>query len=296
MNQRYKRIVWLLLVLSQTGCSPWWANHSPDHRRARPGLQAVQSFAVIYRHVSPDELAPFEMIILEPEHFRRHEIQNLRQQGKIIFGYVNVGEIEEYRAFADRVPDRWKLADNQHWPGHTFVHPKWKGWRKLLQTHVLNPMQEKGFDGFFLDSVDIAAPWRFPETRKDMIRLIRWIRKQYPEKMLILNNGLFLAEALIEDIHGLLIEELFFTVDSAGRYDVRPMKQRLMLLKDILRAKTRWDLPVFLVDYCPEPPPQICRDIKRMSGLLGLPHFVTDYHLTRLYPELNAVPVNMQMQ
>jgi len=41
---------------------------------------------------------------------------------------------------------------------------------------------------------------------------------------LILNNGLFLAESLIEDIHGLLIEELFFTVDSAGRYDVRPMK------------------------------------------------------------------------
>ena len=296
MAVRKSILVVTCLVLVLSGCSPWLADRSPDTRKALPGLEHVQTFAVVYRHVVPDRLLPFDMVILEAEHYRADEIERLRRAGKIVIGYVNVGEIEAYRTFADQVPERWKLADNQHWPGHTFINPGWRGWRNLLQEHVLDRMREKGFHGLFLDSVDLAAPWRFPKTRRDMVKLIRWIHQQYPEMLLILNNGLFLLDDLVDSVHGVLIEELFFTVDQEGRYDVRPTNDRIMLLKDILRAKTRWNLPVFLVDYCPAPPPQICRDIKRMSSLLGLPHFVTDYHLTRLYPEINAAPVEAQQK
>ncbi|MDQ7065590.1 MAG: endo alpha-1,4 polygalactosaminidase [candidate division KSB1 bacterium] len=284
------------IVLILSGCSPWLADHRPDTRKALPGLEHVQSFAVVYQHIEPDQLMPFDMVILEAEHYRAEEIEQLRRAGKTVIGYVNVGEIEAYRVFANQVPERWKLADNQHWPGHTFINPGWKGWRILLRDYVLDRMREKGFHGLFLDSVDLAAPWRFPKTRADMVKLIRWLHREYPEMMLILNNGLFILNDLVDSIHGLLIEELFFTIDQEGRYTVRPTSNRITLLKDILRAKTRWNLPVFLVDYCPAPPPQICHDIKRVSGLLGLPHFVTDYYLTQLYPEINVAPVEVQQE
>ncbi|MDQ7053594.1 MAG: hypothetical protein Q9P14_12105, partial [candidate division KSB1 bacterium] len=74
------------IVLILSGCSPWLADHRPDTRKALPGLEHVQSFAVVYQHIEPDQLMPFDMVILEAEHYRAEEIEQLRRAGKTVIG------------------------------------------------------------------------------------------------------------------------------------------------------------------------------------------------------------------
>ena len=54
----------------------------------------------------------------------------------------------------------------------------------------------------------------------------------------------------------------------------------------MLRARARWHLPFFLVDYCPESGLDECREIEAICRANGLPHFCTDRNVSRIYPQL----------
>ena len=49
------------------------------------------------------------------------------------------------------------------------------------------------------------------------MRNIGEIRKTYPDKIIIMNNGTFLAKAVTEFIDGIVVESVFFTYDFASK-------------------------------------------------------------------------------
>ncbi len=247
----------------------------------------MQRFAVVYRHAPLQQLQRFDLLILAPEAYSRREILALRRRGKTVLGYLNVGETESYRGFSGAVPPAFRLGPNPAWPGHTFIDPGYDGWLPLLQKNVIEPMLKKGFMGFFLDAVDLAAPWRFPQTRKAMIALIHRLRETYPQAILVANNCLFLLNEIAADLHGAVAEEVFFMADAAGNYRPRPAAARQQRLAEILNAKLRYRMPVFLIDYCADPAEPKCMAVHIAARELGLPQFISDVRLSRLYLPLN---------
>ncbi|HHM23644.1 MAG TPA: hypothetical protein ENJ23_01225 [Bacteroidetes bacterium] len=278
---QFRKLALLTWAIILWGCSSVAPRGPQWHKR--PDLSRVKTFAVIYRHVALDSLRPFELVILEPDAYSAAEIRTLQLQGKIVLGYLNVGEIERYRSFSGKVKSSWKLGPNPEWPDHDFVDPAKRGWQKILHRYRIQPMLEKGLDGFLLDSVDIASGARFPRLKKAMAALIRRIRRWAPDAAIVANNALFLLDEISDEIDGVLLEEVFFSFDSSGNYAVRPAEEQFARLQRIRSARERVSLPFFLVDYCPENWLEECRQVEEICRANDLVHFCTDRFASRIY-------------
>ncbi|RME01955.1 MAG: hypothetical protein D6814_00515 [Calditrichaeota bacterium] len=250
------------------------------------GLQNVASFAMLFKKVSLQALEPFDMLILEPDEYTRRDLRELTARGKIVLAYLNIGEIEAYRPYAAEVRPEWLLSPNPNWAGHIFVDPAQRGWWHLLQRRAIEPILEMGFQGLFLDSVDLAANGRFPETRPAMVKFIRWLHQKNPSSILLLNNGLFLLDDVAHSVHGVVLEEAFSVADEQGNYRIRSSAEQRSILQEISQARERWRCPLFLVEYCPGAKSPGCARLGRLCRQTGLPYFLTDVHATRLYPHI----------
>ena len=250
---------------------------------ALKGLEQIRSFVIVYSKVPLFQLQPFDLVILEGDLYSREEIVSLRLQHKIVLAYLNIGEVETYRPYADQIPPKWLIGPNPDWPDHYFINPTEKGWRKLLKHEVIPPLLDKGVQGFLLDSVDLASSGRYPKFKRAMVQLIRWLHQCCPETYLILNNGQFLLDKVANQVHGLLIEEVFTVVDEDGQYHSRSVNEQFALLNRIRAIKERWNIPIFVVDYFPTNDSLNCKEIQQISRRYGFIYYLTTQHAERIY-------------
>ena len=268
-------------------CAGHFENRVPLPKM-RAELGAVRSFAVIYKKVPLGELTPFDLLILDPDAYTRADFEELKAEGKILLGYLNVGEVESYRWYAGQVPKKWLLGVNPKWPEHRFVNVKKRGWRKLLIRKVAPRIFQRGADGLFLDSVDLASPGRRPKLRGAMVRLIRELHQKFPEKFLVLNNGQFLLRDVAEATSALAVENVFTKSDENGRV-LRPAGEVSDILQNLQNLKKQFQLPVFVVDYLPPEGRTVVEDWYAIAHRYGLKLYVGDAFLqhvsTVLLPE-----------
>ena len=228
----------VLALLAVAGCTPRAADLGPipDRTARREALRQAGTFAtVLSRPATVDALAVYDVAILEPEHYTVEDLRALRQRGVLTLGYVNIGEVEAYRDFADQVDPAWVLGENPRWPGHKFVDAREAGWRELVVGTAAARVVAREFDGLFLDMADVAAPGVFPETEDGVVAVIEAIREAYPTHALVMNRGLFLLERVGEAVDGLLVEGVWARYDAAqGTYRQTVPAERDRLLQTLL--------------------------------------------------------------
>ncbi|HDL19068.1 MAG TPA: hypothetical protein ENH29_08435 [Bacteroidetes bacterium] len=257
-------------------------------KKRKPGLMGLEragSFAVVYAPVKTEQLMPFDLLILESDAFTKGEVTTLKKQHKLVLAYLNVGELETYRKYGCKIPPQWLVSKNPRWQDHYFINPGEKGWQDLLIHKIIPPLLRRGYQGFLFDSVDMASPARFPEYKDDMAHLINRIRRAFPHILIILNNGDFLLDQIAGDIQGLLVEEVFSDITDDGSVTVRPDMERLAILSRWERIKSKWNLPVFFVDYIPGDdrlPLTAIRDIYRKAKLIP---YITDKNAQAIHKE-----------
>lgn len=203
----------------------------PDREGRRAQLNSVERFAtVLSRRAAPDSLADYDLVILDPDVYEVDDVRQLRAQGTLSLGYVNIGEAEDWRSFADRIDPAWVLGENPDWPGHRFVDARQPEWQRLVVDHVASRVVAREFDGLFLDMADVAAPGLYPETASGMVALIRALRDAYPTHLLLMNRGLFLTEEVGAEIDGLLVEGVWGKQDFESGTSVRTLVDESRLL------------------------------------------------------------------
>lgn len=247
----------LLPLLVAACASPPPPDYDPavDRSARRADLVRAETFAaVLSRRPALDSLAAFDVVILDPDAYEAEDLAVLRADGVQALGYVNVGELEDWRRFAHRVDPAWVLGENPNWPGHRFVDARQPGWQDLVVDEVAAAVVGKEFDGLFLDMADVAAPGLFPETAPGVVALIRALRRAYPTHLLVLNRGLFLVDEVGEDLDGLLVEGVWGRLDFAsGRYGRTPAAERDHLLAALGAFRDATGGATFVIDYADTP-------------------------------------------
>lgn len=256
----------------------------PDRASRQAALQAAETFAVVLsRRAEADDVAGVPLVILDPDPYELDEIAAFRERGVLTLGYVNVGEVEDYRAFAPRVDEAWVLGENPRWPGHRFVDARQEGWRRLVVDEVAPRVVARQFDGLFLDMADVAAPGVFPETQEGMVALIRSLREAYPTHLLVMNRGLFLLDEVGEEIDGLLVEGVWTRHDPAsGAYVQTPPARRDRLVAALLDFRERFGGAAFVLDYADRADLRAVAEAGAAEA--GLPVFVSTLDLSGLAP------------
>lgn len=180
---------------------------------------------------------------------------------RLVIAYFSIGEAEEYRPYwqdswRDSPPD-WIIAESCRWPKNHLVRFWDRGWSDIVfggPSSYLAAIQAAGFDGVYLDRVDVYADIsdRFPQARGNMIGFVEALaavaRGRDPGFLVIVQN----AEELLEDAHYRAVidavakEDLIHGVAETGKRNPADMISGSVELLDSLQDEGK---PIFAVEY-----------------------------------------------
>lgn len=237
----------------------------------------------------PDESAMMahDVSIVSPQ--AQFDMARVKKTGQEIYAYLSVVEV------APDAPYRVKLASsgvrvlgtNELWKSD-FADIAAPEWAKFVINELAAPIAQKGFDGFFLDTVDslellaIGNPARADAFRNGLITVIKNLKANYPGKKIILNRGFQLWEQVRESIDGVLVESVFQTFDGlGGKYKPVDSAGTEWLMGHMQKIQSE-GLPVYVVDYVDPNQPDLAMATAKRIEALKCRAFVTTPQLSGL--------------
>ncbi len=258
---------------------------TPKPASPRAAVAGITRFGVQFSgEYKLAEMAPYQMMFLDPDQAGLHDADSIGARGGLPIAYLNIGEAEAYRWFYPEILKDWMLAPNPNWKDHFYIDVNKPGWHTLLIRKVLPAIFHKGFSGVFLDMVDVSSPDLYPMLQPGVISLIREIREAYPAKIIIMNNGTFIAGDVNELIDGIIVESVFATYDFTTKTYV-PVNADASAARcaELKLLKKSLGLKIFAIDYALPGDTLTARMAARKSSAQGFLPFVSTI-------ELNALP------
>lgn len=228
-----------------------------------------------------------DLAIVDPSHFTPSEISSSRTK---FFAYLSIGEAEEYRDYWPLVRDQpFLIEKNPEWPGSHRVDIRSADWQSLLLTQLIPSLVRQGYHGLFLDTVDTASyleslnPEKFSGSREALVQWIRTVHRQFPDLLLIPNNGLEFLEQYGDVIYGVGVEDLYTRHDfhENKNYptppEIRDGKERLL---DQFRG--RYHKAIFNILYEDSRDSPLAREAIRRSRKKGYLWYLTTVDLNKI--------------
>ncbi len=248
------------------------------------------SVAFFYAANPPfDELKAFDIAVVEPDHVP--DPKPHRREATIgaseLFAYVSFGEVEPSRAYFKSIPPGILKGENQAW-GSSVVDQTASGWPSFLIERILAPLWQRGYRGFFFDTLDsyhlISAT---PEARAiqeaAMVATLRAVRARFPGIRLIFNRGFEILPQVKDMVTAVAAESLYRGWDQTKKhYREVPAGDREWLLGQLQTVRTIHGLPVIAIDYVAPPERQLARETARRIIDLGFTPWVANPELDML--------------
>ena len=235
---------------------------------------------------SPEDLAAFNLCILDSA--ARVDLSPGRALGNAYLAYISTVEAAPGSRNAELAAQRGIpiVGENPHWASHLLdvTHP---AWAELILDDLADAAAKKGFDGFFLDTLDSAALLSGADAAKArlhrgaLVGLIHRLHSRFPDKPIVLNRGFDLIPDVVRDISGVLVESVFQTFDPATKnYHEVPAQGTEWLIQRIREVQNR-GLTVYAIDYVDPVDTNLARRTAQRLTKIGCVPLVTT-------PELNG--------
>jgi polysaccharide biosynthesis protein PelA len=262
---------------------------------ALPAFGSIK-FCVNYS-ATPDmeELKRHDLSILSP--YARVDVHALIRSAHRPFAYLSAVEIApdaRYRAEVERlgIP---LLGKNANWGGDIadVSDPKWTD---FVVNHLAAAAVKQGYRGFFLDTLDSVAmaeqaqPEKGKAFREGLVRLIRALKKAYPDRDIILNRGFGLLSSVAEVIDGVMVESLFQKYDFNTKAYLPESADGSQWLLNILGKIRNAGLNVYVLDYVAENDLALAARTARRIESLGYNAFISTVALDGKFLNDASVP------
>ncbi len=207
------RIALLLLIATSLSIPAFATVNYCGHR-----LDSVRSFAVYYGSDDSElrKLTRFDLVILSPL-IDNESIKYLRDHGVITLGYVSLTTLGGWEPWAASIPPELTVGRIENW-NERVMNVCDARWVRVILDEAEPYVLSKGFDGVFLDNLDIVD--EYPWMKDCIINLIRMIRDRYPKAVIIVNRGFSIVREIAPYIDAILYE------DFGTYYDFKEHKYR----------------------------------------------------------------------
>ncbi|MBS0291307.1 MAG: endo alpha-1,4 polygalactosaminidase [Proteobacteria bacterium] len=248
---------------------------------ARAAMPAV---ALYYGHEIPlGEFRAFDLVVVDPDH-PMHRVDALGPATKV-YAYVSVTEVQPSRAYHADIPAEWKLARNQDWQSEV-VDQSVAAWPEFFASRVVAPLWERGFRGFFLDTLDsyrLASEFDEQAQQRGLVRVIETLHQRFPGIRLILNRGFDILPQLQGKVEMVAAESLYQRWNAkTRRYEEVPPQDRQWLMEQLRTLRQRDGLPVLVIDYVAPQDRALTRATAQKIQQDGFIPWVTDAQLTTI--------------
>ena len=204
-----------LITAAAVAALVWTA--AADGATLRQRAHAARSFAfAIGDGASTRDLSRYDLVVVDGD-TSATRVAQLKRQGAVVLAYLSVGTIEPtrwwYRAAA---PYRLELWGD--W-GEWYADTSKVAYRDLIATRVAPRILAKGFDGLFLDNVDMIET--HPAQATGMVAVVRALGRRVhgTGRLLFTQNGQEILGPMLPVIDGWNREDVTATFDfDTGRY------------------------------------------------------------------------------
>jgi hypothetical protein len=233
------------------------------------------------------QLRAFDAVVVEPDH--GFDPAQFRTPSTQWLAYVSVGEVTPERRWYKDLPKGWLSGSNDAWASRVIdqAQPEWPA---FYVDHVIKPLWDRGYRGFFLDTLDsyqLVARNDAARAAQEagMVRVIRAIKARYPDARLIFNRGFEILPQVHDLAYAVAFESLYRGWDQGARqYRQVNDADREWLMDQARKIRDAYHLPVIAIDYCPPSDRACARDTAKRIKAQGLVPYVTD-------PELSTIGV-----
>lgn len=233
---------------------------------------------------APQDLTTFDFCILDPN--ADADLKPGHSLGHTFLAYISTVEVRPGSPMEKLVQQhRLPLAGkNTDW-GTQLLDITDSQWMPMIVNDLAREARSKGFDGFFLDTLDSAerlsrqSPEKARSHHQALVKLIKELRARYPDAKIVINRGFGLLDEIVADINGVLVESVFQTFDPKTKHYQAASSDDTAWLERRIRSAQMLRLPVYAVDYVQPDQKELARETaKKLSGLGCIP-FVTTHDL-----------------
>lgn len=215
---------------------------------------AGRNFMVNYA-AKPDMalLLAHDLAIVDPQ--AEVDLARAHAAGRKVLAYVSVVELREASTHFAPLKEAGVrvLARQESWQSAMMdiTHP---AWGDFVVDQLARTAAARGFDGFFLDTVDSAGalmqkdPVKAGAYREAMVALVKRLRSAFPKLEIVMNRGFEFLPELTGEVDGLMVESVFRTFNAAGAY-VPVDAGTTKVLTDQIAGLRGKGLPVYILDY-----------------------------------------------
>ncbi len=239
----------------------------------------LSSIAFFYGPNPPmTELRAFDVVVVDPG--QSIEPSQFLDVGTEPFAYVSVGEADPKRAYFNQISSSWIIGQNEVW-GAKVLDQSNPVWRKFFVDQVITPLWQKGYRGFFLDTLDsFNLVAKTDEARKKqmegLVQLIQLIKSRYPTAKLIFNRGFEILPETHQLAYAVAVESLFAGWNQAKQeYQAVSSESRQWLLSQLKEVQSD-HLPIISIDYLPPAQRQEARIVANQIEKLGFIPWIAD--------------------
>ena len=253
---------------------------------------AAAPWVVYYAAAAPaDAFDAFGLLVLDSE--AHPSLAELKDRGKVLLGYISLGEVASYRAWFDDLSRQGLLlAENPNWKGSFYVDLRDRRWTKRVIEEIVPAILFEGFDGLFLDTLDNpihlerVEPEEYAGMTEAAARLVRALRLHYPTIPIMLNRAYPLLPEVEDAIDMALGESVYTDYDfETGTYGlVDPETYRLQIEFLTAARARRPELRVMTLDYWDPEDPAGIRHIYEVERANGFEPYVATIELDRIVP------------
>lgn len=218
---------------------------------------AQMRWAAYYGQDAPlHAFADFSVLVFDSD--GHPPLAPLAAQGKLLLGYLSVGEVASYRSYYPAVRAQGiLLGENSTWKGSFFVDVRDSRWSRRVLDELVPQILQRGFAGVFLDTLDNPAhlermnPRSYGGMSAAAAALVTAIRGRYPHIKIMLNRAYDLLPSVDRHIDYALGESVYADYDfETKRYQLVPRalyEQQIRILQSARQRRPQ--LRVFTLDY-----------------------------------------------
>lgn len=240
----------------------------------------------------PKTFSQFDLVVLDSEY--PYPFRYLLDNKTQTLAYISLGELSKERSYYLKLEAKGLfLEENPYWQGSFFVDLRKSAWTEFLLEDLIPVILQKGYQGLFMDTLDNADyleakdPQKFAGMRKAAAKLVKRIRKEYPQVLLMLNRAYYLYDDLANDLDLVLAESMYSDYDfEAQVYIKRPdadYQRQLRFLLDLKKKNSK--VKLCSLDYWDPTDQEEFQRIRGLQRAEGLLPYVSDLSLNRIYFE-----------
>ncbi|MBD5451228.1 MAG: glucanotransferase [Lachnospiraceae bacterium] len=132
-----------------------------------------------------EKLNGYQTVVIDAQYFSKQDIQTLHKNGTVVYTYLNIGSIENFRDYYSTYKSL-TLGDYENWEEEKWIDVSNKQWQTFI-ANLSNSLLEKEVDGFFIDNCDVYYYQPTEEIFLGLSEILRGIKTS--GKKVIINGG-----------------------------------------------------------------------------------------------------------